>query len=530
MSQSETFTFTGSEQTWTAPDGVDDVTVECWGAEGGAGYNNTLGDQGGYIKATISTTPGETLYLYVGEEGGDGDSTTGGPGGFPAGGDGGDADEGGGGGGGGGRSDVRQGGNATSDIVIAAGGGGGAGSAADGGYGGFGGYQQGEDGGKGRGASSHNGYGGGGGTQSSGGAGGSGPDDGQGNPGNDGSQWAGGAGGTDNTSGRGGGGGGDGYYGGGGGGSGTDIDDGDGGGGGGGSSTATVSVASSSDGVQSGDGKIVLTYEQTVDNLSVDATTGDSADLSWEDTFDSEDEYRVYRTQASSPVFPEDYTQVATLSANSTTYTDTGLEDGENYSWTVTAYNSTDGEFPEADPVSATTDLPAPTLDSIDDTVKRELTLTYTLNDDSTDGDVLIERSEDGGSTWSEVATIADLSATQYTDTGMLDGERYTYRLTRRTDHATAQSGTLAATTILPAPTNLTHPATTATTSDYGWDAQHNNGQTRVEYRESDASTWQTYTTVENTTETATVDGLLNGEEYDSRVVAETEHTETEDQ
>lgn len=48
--------------------------------------------------------------------------------------------------------------------------------------------------------------------------------------------------------------------------------------------------------------------------------------------------------------------------------------------------------------------------------------------------------------------TITDLSATQWTDTGLNDGTTYTYRLTRLTDHAAATSGTASVTTIASAP------------------------------------------------------------------------------
>ncbi len=81
MTTTDTFTYTGSEQTWTVPDHVDSVTIKSYGA----GVNN--GDNGGYAKAEqISVTPGNTLYVYVGGEGAR-DSTT--AGGWNGGGDGG---------------------------------------------------------------------------------------------------------------------------------------------------------------------------------------------------------------------------------------------------------------------------------------------------------------------------------------------------------------------------------------------------------------------------------------------------------
>ncbi|MFP4460131.1 MAG: glycine-rich protein [Candidatus Zixiibacteriota bacterium] len=130
------FTYTGSEQTWTVPSGVSSINIECYGAQGGnypsySGY----GGEGGTSTGTLSVTPGELLYIYVGEQGENGGSGT------PAGGF-----NGGGYGyyqpGGGGASDVRHGGNTYADRVIVAGGGGGCYS---GHVGGAGGGTEGED-------------------------------------------------------------------------------------------------------------------------------------------------------------------------------------------------------------------------------------------------------------------------------------------------------------------------------------------------------------------------------------------------
>jgi hypothetical protein len=59
------------------------------------------------------------------------------------------------------------------------------------------------------------------------------------------------------------------------------------------------------------------------------------------------------------------------------------------------------------------------------------------------------------------------------------------------------------------------------------WTVNHNNGDTRVEYRDSDDTTWIVDQTVPFSTETATVSGLQNGTDYDFRVVADTTDAET---
>lgn len=111
----DTFNFTGAPQTFVVPSGVTVLTMEVWGAQGGANWvNNT--NFGGYTKADVPVTPGSTLYIYVGGQ----PTTT--AGGYNGGGAGDGAGKGGGGG-----TDVRTSGNTYADRLIVAGGGGGAG-------------------------------------------------------------------------------------------------------------------------------------------------------------------------------------------------------------------------------------------------------------------------------------------------------------------------------------------------------------------------------------------------------------------
>jgi hypothetical protein len=164
-SGSRTFVYTGREQHFRVPAGIEHVRITATGASGaplysssGSGYG-TSGD-GGLVKATIAVTPGERLAIFVGGNNG----YNGGGSAFD------------GGLNGGGESDVRQGGDHLGDRVVVAGGGGGGGFLeyyGSGGNGGAGGGHAGESGGYG------GGYGlpgapGAGGTQDAGGQGGAG--------------------------------------------------------------------------------------------------------------------------------------------------------------------------------------------------------------------------------------------------------------------------------------------------------------------------------------------------------------------
>ena len=250
-----TFSTPGSFN-WTVPAGVTSVTIQVAGAGGGDG-NSSSGGLGGYLAGDFVMTPGDSITVHVGGAGatmsvggvnGGGDADPDGCGGLA-------------GGSGGGASDVRTAGDTLADRIIVAGGGGGGGGIsfdATGGVGGgntptagastngFGGSFGGPFDGGGPGSASAGGAGGGGGGFLAGQAGALG---------------VGGAAGTDGCTVAGGGGGG--YYGGGGGG-GSSFGMGIGGGGGG---SAYISPAAtltgSADGDQAGNGLVVIRTQRS---------------------------------------------------------------------------------------------------------------------------------------------------------------------------------------------------------------------------------------------------------------------------
>jgi gliding motility-associated-like protein len=247
LSVTESFGFTGAVQTWVVPPGVTSIDVDAQGAQGGNGGpttpgGNGIGGAGGRVQATLDVTPGETLYIYIGGQGQSAvlNTPTGGfngGGGTQA-----TSDDGRRPGAGGGATDIRIGGTALANRVLVAGGGGGSG-----GWqttaGGAGGGLVGQDGQ----TIWVAGFQGLGGSQVAGGAGGGSAQDGslgQGGRGLGGS--------------HGGGGGGGGYYGGGGG----RVDA-----GGGGSSYTDGAIATNvihTQGFQTGNGDLSITYNQCV--------------------------------------------------------------------------------------------------------------------------------------------------------------------------------------------------------------------------------------------------------------------------
>src|SRR4051794_41000802 len=127
------FAYTGDSQSFVVPAGVCSVTVDVFGAEGGANSaTNSLGGSlpglGGEATATLAVNAGDTLTVIVGGQGGPGTNGSGpGAGGFGGGGAGGNSSGDLGtnpGSGGGGASAVEVNG----DLSVIAGGGGGAGN------------------------------------------------------------------------------------------------------------------------------------------------------------------------------------------------------------------------------------------------------------------------------------------------------------------------------------------------------------------------------------------------------------------
>ncbi|MFH0976967.1 MAG: fibronectin type III domain-containing protein [Spirochaetota bacterium] len=179
---------------------------------------------------------------------------------------------------------------------------------------------------------------------------------------------------------------------------------------------------------------VPLTVPDSPDHLLLSVVSSNQINLSWTDNSDNETGFRVERALDSGGS-PGAFSQIATLSANTTTYSDSGLTAETKYYYRIFAYNSV-GDSPYSDIADATTN-PAPvTIPSNPNNLLlsvisySQINLSWTDNSDNETG-FRIERAPDSGGsagTFSQIATVSANTAT-YSNTGLSPSTRYYYRV-----------------------------------------------------------------------------------------------------
>lgn len=411
--------------------------------------------------------------------------------------------------GGGGASDIRVGGTSLSDRVLVAGGAGGGGGYDGRDNGGDGGWT-GQDGG-----SDGDANGGGGGTQTSGGTS---------FEGTDGSLGQGGA--AQQSTGsniNGGGGGGGGYYGGGGGDNGYDTSFEAGGGGGGGSSLAS-DQSKVTDGFNSGDGEVTLYYVPSADVFSY-STTSDEAELIWDNESDSDiEEIEIYRSTSSLDDDPLSSSPLVSLSPGTTTYTDTTVEEGTGYFYNIVNVGS-NTEATETGQVFNITELPEPI--NLTGDVQGFTTYDISWELQSTDEDGVKVHRKLGDGSFSEVADLPSGSES-YSDSGLLHGRKYTYRVEAYTEDASETTSDITVTTAIKDTQNLNLTSNNRGAIESDWDVESdtgsNNGNFYLELTNTEDSSTVDSTMISFTDRDYTFSSNIDDSiEYEVRVRSETE-------
>ena len=174
-------------------------------------------------------------------------------------------------------------------------------------------------------------------------------------------------------------------------------------------------------------------------NLAASPVSSTHISLTWADNDATEQGFKIERCTGAGCT---DFAQIATVGANVTNYSNTGLTAFTSYSYRVRAYNAA-GDSGYSNTASAVTQaapaLPAAPTSLVATAVSRsQINLTWTDNATNEDG-FKIERCK--GSTCTNFAQIATVGAnvTSYSNTGLSSNTSYRYRV--RAYNATGNSG-----------------------------------------------------------------------------------------
>jgi len=188
--------------------------------------------------------------------------------------------------------------------------------------------------------------------------------------------------------------------------------------------------------------------------LQATAFNGVRIDLAWTDNATDEQGFRIERAPDAGGVAGP-YAQIASVAANVTTYSNTGLQNGTTYWYRVRAYNTV-GPSGYTNEASATT-LPGPAAPTnLTAVAVSGEAIDLTWVDNAVDETLYrIQRAQDNfgvPGTWGNIATVG-ANVTTYQATGLGNGTTYWFRV--RAENAIGNSAwtpEVSATTMVPVP------------------------------------------------------------------------------
>ena len=164
-------------------------------------------------------------------------------------------------------------------------------------------------------------------------------------------------------------------------------------------------------------------------NLSATAVSNSQVNLAWTDSDSTEQGFKIERCTVAGC---SDFSQIAIVGANVTSYSNSGLTASTSYSYRVRAYNAS-GDSGYSNTASAVTPaapaIPASPTNLIATAVsKKQINLSWADNSTNEDG-FRIERCK--GATCTNFTQIANVGANvaAYANTGLVGGTTYRYRV-----------------------------------------------------------------------------------------------------
>jgi C1A family cysteine protease/fibronectin type 3 domain-containing protein len=174
-------------------------------------------------------------------------------------------------------------------------------------------------------------------------------------------------------------------------------------------------------------------------SLTAQAVSTSQIDLTWTDNADDETGFKIERCTGTGC---SDFAQIATVGANVTSYSNTGLAAATSYSYRVRAYNGAGDSGYSSTATAVTLELPAPpaapTNLAATAVSTSQINLAWVDNADDETG-FKIERCTGAGcSNFGQMATVG-ANVTSYANTGLAAATSYSYRV--RAYNAAGDSG-----------------------------------------------------------------------------------------
>jgi hypothetical protein len=189
-----------------------------------------------------------------------------------------------------------------------------------------------------------------------------------------------------------------------------------------------------------------------ITGFSATAASNTTISLSWTDTSNNEDGFKIARSTDGI-----NYTDIDTLSSGTTTYTDTGLTFNTTYHYQVRSFNTSGDSNTATDSATTTNSLSAPSNLTAVPTSNTAISLSWTDTSNNEDGFTLQRATGNGA-----YAALADLAAntTSFSDSNLTPNYAYHYQIRGYNSDATSSFTTVTVTTL----DDLTAPTITSAT------------------------------------------------------------------